>query len=124
VGTSSPHPHCQIYATNFTFKHVEMEMEAAAESGRAGDRNLFDQILRAEKADGRRIVSENADAVAFLPFFARWPYETWIFPKRRHATLATLSDQELEGLCAAFQETTRRYDLLYGMSFPYVMSLY
>jgi UDPglucose--hexose-1-phosphate uridylyltransferase len=65
-----------------------------------------------------------AGALAFIPFFARWPYETWIFPKRRHATLATLSDRELADLCGAFQETTRRFDLLYGMSFPYVMSLY
>jgi UDPglucose--hexose-1-phosphate uridylyltransferase len=124
VGTSSPHPHCQIYATNFTFKNVETEMEAAAEFGRAGGGNLFEQILKAEKADGRRIVSENGEAIAFLPFFARWPYEVWIFPKRRHATLATLTDKELVGLCAVFQETTRRYDLLHGMSFPYVMSFY
>lgn len=123
VGTSSPHPHCQIYATHFTFKHIEMEMEAVADFKKEKGENLFDRILKAE-AGGDRILCENKEAVAFIPFFARWPYETWIFPKRRHATLATLTDGELEGLCAAFQETTRRYDLLYGMSFPYVMSFY
>ncbi len=124
VGTSSPHPHCQIYAVNFVFKNVEMEMDASAEFARKEGKNLFESVLAAEKSDGRRILSENEEALAFLPFFARWPYEAWIFPKRRHATLATLSDGELEGLCAAFQEVTRRYDLLYGTSFPYVMSFY
>jgi UDPglucose--hexose-1-phosphate uridylyltransferase len=124
VGTSSLHPHCQIYGVNFTFKHVEAEMEAAAEFQKAGGGNLFDSILKTEKTDGRRLLGENSEALAFIPFFARWPYEAWIFPKRRHATLATMSDTELEGLCGVFQQVTRRYDLLFGMSFPYVMSFY
>ncbi len=124
VGTSNPHPHCQLYATNFPFKHVEQEMEAAAEFKKEKGQNLFDRVLEAERNDGKRLVAENAGALAFIPFFARWPYETWIFPKKRHATLATLTDTELNDLCSVFQQVTRRYDLLYNMVFPYVMSLY
>ncbi len=124
VGTSNPHPHCQLYATTFPFKHVEQEMESAAQYRKEKGRDLFETILEAEKSDGSRLVAENAAALAFIPFFARWPYEVWIFPKKRHATLDTLTDPELEGLCSIFQQVTRRYDLLYGMVFPYVMSLY
>ena len=124
VGVSSPHPHCQIYATGFTFKHIEMELEAVAEHRRERAGNLFAAILEEERRDGTRIVAENEHAIAFLPFFARWSYETWIFPKKRRATLAELDDQEVAGLAALYQEVTRRLDLVEGSSFPYVMSLY
>ncbi len=124
TGTSNLHPHCQLYATNFVFKQIEMELQALSDNQKRSGRNIFDEILEAEKNDGRRILAENDHAIAFVPFFARWAYEAWIFPKRRHATLSTLSDAELEGLCKVYQEVTRRYDLLYRMSFPYVMGIY
>jgi UDPglucose--hexose-1-phosphate uridylyltransferase len=113
-----------LYATTFPFKHVEMEMEAVEEMKFSEGGDLFREILDAEQNDGKRLVAENNGALAFVPFFARWPYEVWIFPKKRHATLATMSDDELGDLCAVFQQVTRRYDLLYDMVFPYVMSLY
>jgi UDPglucose--hexose-1-phosphate uridylyltransferase len=124
VGTSNLHPHCQMYATNFVFRHVEYEMEAVQDHRQKHGNNLFEQIIESERTEGRRILAENDHAVAFLPFFARWAYEAWIFPKKRHATLSTMTDKELEGLCSVFQEVTRRYDMLYNMSFPYVMNLY
>src|SRR5215208_8462496 len=69
VGVSNPHPHCQIYATNFVFKTIETEARASqrhfAETGRV----LFQDILSAEQKDGRRIVYENERAVAVLPYF-------------------------------------------------------
>ena len=124
TGTSSSHPHCQIYATNFTFKNIEQELRAAADYRREQNRNLFADIIAAEQEDARRIVAENEHAVAFVPFFARYAYEAWIFPKKRHATLASMADEELHGLAAVFRELTRRYDLLFRMSFPYVMAVH
>ena len=121
VGTSSPHPHCQIYATNFCFKHIEQEIKAQEKYEKG---NIFSDIIAQEQADGSRIIAENEHAIAFIPFFARYSFEVWIFPKKRHATLASLSVEELHALAEVYQELGRRYDLLYNMSFPYVMSLY
>ena len=62
VGVSNPHPHCQIYATNFVFKTIENE---AAISRRYWDENrrvLMEEIIAAEQADGRRILSQNDSA--------------------------------------------------------------
>ena len=73
VGTSNPHPHCQLYATSFPFKHVEMEMEAVEEMKSAEGSDLFREILEAEQDKGVRIVAEKPGALAFIPFFARWP---------------------------------------------------
>ena len=124
VGTSNQHPHCQIYATNFTFKNIEQEL-AASEAYRHDHRgNIFQSILDFEQKDGARIIAENEHAIAFVPFFAQYAYEVWIFPKKRHATLATQSDEELAGLVAAYQHVTRRYDRLFNMPFPYVMPFY
>lgn len=123
VGVSNPHPHCQIYAVNFTFSLVEKELNAEKEFRNETHRNLFDEILSFELASGERIVAENETACAFIPFFARYAYEIMIFPKKRHATLATMTDEELYGLAGAFQTVIRRYDALFGMPFPYVMSI-
>ncbi len=122
-GVSNPHPHCQIYATDFVFRHAEGHLAAARKYREATGGNLFAQIIRNEIEDGRRIVAENGGAVAFIPFFARYAYEVMIFPRNRHATLATMNDAELYDLAALFREVIRRYDALFGMSFPYVMTV-
>jgi UDPglucose--hexose-1-phosphate uridylyltransferase len=123
VGVSNPHPHCQIYAVDFPFRLVEQQLEAAAAYRAERGRGLFVDIIAAEQADARRIIAERPQALAFVPFFARYAYEVMIFPKRRHATLLSMSEEELRDLAGVFQETIRRYDGNYGISFPYVMSV-
>ncbi len=124
VGVSNPHPHCQIYATNFVFSLIEKELKASEEFLSEHRRNLFDEILSLELHSRERIVAENETACAFIPFFARYAYEVMIFPKKRHATLATMAEEELFGLAEVFQSVIRRYDSLYQMPFPYVMSIF
>jgi len=122
VGVSNPHPHCQLYATDFEFSLVQKEMRAAEKFKFETGNNIFAAIIAAEQKDQVRIIAENEGAIAFIPYFARYAYEVMIFPKNRHATLATLSDDELKQLAAVFQEVIRRYDTYFSMSFPYVMS--
>ena len=107
VGVSNPHPHCQIYATNFVFKTIETEARAGerhlAETGRV----LFQDILAAEHADGRRIIAENDSAIAFVPYFARYAYEVFVAPKATHPSLAALTDGERRDLAAVLQRRAR-----------------
>lgn len=124
VGVSNPHPHCQIYATNFVFKTIETEMRASRRHYDETGRVLFQDILRAEKQDGRRIVYENASAIAFLPYFARYAYECYVAPKATHASLAGLSPGEFHDLAMALKQLAVRYDNLWRMPFPYVMTLH
>ncbi len=124
VGVSNPHPHCQIYATNFVFKTIEKE---AAISGRYWDehrRVLMEDIIATEQADGRRILGQNDSAIAFIPYFARYAYETFVVPRQAHASLADLSPAELNDLAAVLEEVLIRFDNLWKMSFPYVMALH
>lgn len=70
VGVSNPHPHGQIYATNFVFKSIEVEADACGQDLAENRRPLFQDILAAEHEDGRRIIFEKDSAIAFLPYFA------------------------------------------------------
>jgi UDPglucose--hexose-1-phosphate uridylyltransferase len=124
VGVSNPHPHCQIYATNFVFKIIETEARAShrymAETGRV----LFQDVIKAEIEDGCRIICENETAIAFLPYFARYAYEVFVAPKATHPSIATLSSRELSDFAALLKQVLVKFDNLWHMPFPYVMPLH
>jgi UDPglucose--hexose-1-phosphate uridylyltransferase len=124
VGVSNPHPHNQIYATNFVFKTIETEARAGhrhfAETGRV----LFQDVIQAEKEDGRRIICENESAIAFIPYFARYAYEVFVAPKKTHSSLAGLAENELHDFAALLKQVLVKFDNLWQMPFPYVMPLH
>jgi UDPglucose--hexose-1-phosphate uridylyltransferase len=124
VGVSNPHPHCQIYATNFVFKTIEIELEAERAHLDETGRILFQDIILAEQSDGRRVLAENATAIAFLPYFARFAYEAFVAPKASHQSIADLSELELVDLASVLRQLLVRFDNLWQMPFPYVMALH
>ncbi len=126
VGVSNPHPHCQIYATNFVFRTIELEGEAQADYFAEHQRPMMQDIIRAEEDDGRRLLVRGGRdrALSFIPYFARYPYETYVMPRETRASLADLSVAELDDLADVLRETLIRLDNLWQMSFPYVMVLH
>lgn len=124
VGVSNPHPHGQVYATNFVFKTIATELAASARYRRETGRPLFADIITAAQADGRRILYEDAHAIAFLPYFARYAYEVYVAPKRAVQHVSALTEVEVDALARALQRVTVAYDNLWEMSFPYVMPLH
>jgi UDPglucose--hexose-1-phosphate uridylyltransferase len=124
VGVSNPHPHAQIYATNFTWKTFDTELEAQRRYAKDRGRALFTDIIDAEERDGRRILYADDKVIAFLPYFARYAYEVYVAPRRRVAHVSDLSDAETAALARALKDVTVRYDNLWRQSFPYVMPLH
>ncbi len=124
VGCSNPHPHGQIYATNFVFKTIEIELAASERHLADTGRGLMDDILAAELADGRRVLYEDAHTVAFVPYFARWAYEVYVVPRRRVAHVHDLGDEEAVSLARALSDVLVRYDNLWRQPFPYVQLLH
>jgi len=121
VGVSNPHPHAQIYATNFVFKTIETEARASLAYWEANRRPLFGDILCEEMRDGRRVICENDSAIAFIPFFARYAYEVYVAPKEAHASVASLSANERRDLADVLRQILVKFDNLWQMPFPYVM---
>lgn len=124
VGVSNPHPHCQIYGTNFVFKTIETEAKASQRHWEEHGRTLLSDVIAEEKKDGRRVLHENEHAIAFLPFFARYAYEVFIAPKAPRASLAELKEIELNDLALAMKNVLVKFDNLWRMPFPYVMVLH
>lgn len=124
VGVSNPHPHCQIYATNFVFKYIETEARVCARHLGETGRVLFQDILAAERDDGRRIVCETDSSVAFVPYFARYAYEVFVAPKTTRPHIASLSDDERRDFADVLRRTLIKFDNLWRIPFPYVMALH
>ncbi len=124
VGVSNPHPHGQIYATNFTWDTFDTELRAQQRYRHEHGRALFGDIIAAEIEDGQRVLYEDDHAVAFVPYFARYAYEVYLAPKRSVPHLHELHDAEVAALAAALRAVTVRFDNLWRQPFPYVMPVH
>jgi UDPglucose--hexose-1-phosphate uridylyltransferase len=120
MGASNPHPHGQIWATEF--RPTEPAKESA--QVQAYDGCLLCDYLAAEVADGSRVVEATDDWVALVPFWAVWPFETLVLPRDHHGSLPGLPDGSRDGLAAVLGRLTRRYDKLFAVSFPYSMGFH
>jgi UDPglucose--hexose-1-phosphate uridylyltransferase len=121
MGCSNPHPHGQIWATDFVpdLAAAEDTHQAAyfAQHGRA----LLADYAAREAADGERTVVETAHWLAVVPFWAAWPFETLLLPKFAVQRLPDLDAAARVDLAVALKKLTSRYDNLFQCSFPYSM---
>ena len=124
VGVSNPHPHCQVYATNFVFRTIELEAEACERYLNEQGRVLFRDIIQAEEQHSGRLLNAGPHALAFVPYFARYPYETFIAPRAPHANIAELSEMEIDHLAYSLSDALVRMDNLWRRPFPYVMAFH
>ena len=125
VGVSNPHPHCQIYATNFVFKTMEIEAEASAEHLAEHGRPLFHDIIAAEEADGRRLLVDKERALSFVPYFRALSLRD-VRCSARDAGQHRRPRRRRAGrvLPKCFGETLVRLENLWQMPLPHVMVLH
>lgn len=123
VGTSNPHPHCQLYAGNMIYGITARERDSARRCFAKTGRFLSQAIVERE-ADSPRLVARNSSFAAVVPWFARYAYEVLILPTRQASSLADLTADERTDLAALMCEVTVRYDNLWRMPFPYVMAVH
>jgi UDPglucose--hexose-1-phosphate uridylyltransferase len=124
MGASNPHPHAQIWATASLPTEPAKELAAAAAYRRAFDACVLCAYLERELAAAERIVYHNDEVVVLVPFWAIWPFETLVVP-RRHATgLDDLGAVARDGLAAAMRALTAAYDRLFDTAFPYSMGFH
>ena len=124
IGVTLNHPHGQIYAYPFVPPRVEKELEQSRLHQEKTGHCLLCDIAAEELRDGRRIVTENKSFVAYIPFFARYPYETHIAAKRHLQDLTQLSANEQKDLALILKQVLVAFDKLFNVSFPYMMVLH
>lgn len=82
MGCSNPHPHGQIWACDFLPNEAEQEDRHQREYAQRTGRALLWDVAQAEVQAGERVVCINDDWVAIVPFWAVWPFETLLLPRR------------------------------------------
>ncbi|WP_274915299.1 galactose-1-phosphate uridylyltransferase [Streptomyces sp. WZ-12] len=114
IGVTLGHPHGQIYAYPFTTPRTARMLDSLAAHRAATGRNLFDDVLARERADGRRLVLDGEHWVAFVPYAAHWPYEVHLYPKRRVPDLLALDGAARTEFPQIYLEVLRRFDRIFG----------
>lgn len=120
MGCSNPHPHCQVWTTSTMPEEPGKEILAMGKyrAEHAG-RHLLADYVKLEMDKGERIVWQNQGFLVVCPWWAVWPFEVLVIPKRHVRALVDLTDEERVWFAEAIQEVTRRYDNLFECSFPY-----
>jgi UDPglucose--hexose-1-phosphate uridylyltransferase len=124
MGASNPHPHCQIWATHS--EPNELVKESARQRLYTDQRQscLLCDYLALELRKGERIVCENDAFVALVPFWAIWPFETMLLPRRHLGALDEFADHDMRALAHILSQVTRCYDNLFATPFPYSMGFH
>lgn len=121
MGCSQPHPHGQIWASDFIPNEVAKEdihqRDWLAKNGTV----LLVAYAEAECRNGERIITENDHWLLVVPWWATWPFETLVLPKRHVLRLPDLTEDERNGLADILKQLTIAYDNLFETEFPYTM---
>jgi UDPglucose--hexose-1-phosphate uridylyltransferase len=125
MGASNPHPHGQIWATRNLPNELEKETHRQGEYFLQHGRALLLDYLMQELQNGERIVLANDDFCVLVPFWAIWPFETMILPRRRRiGGFDEMSAGEKTSLAEALSRLAKRYDSLFDAPFPYSMGFH
>ncbi|HET9888566.1 MAG TPA: galactose-1-phosphate uridylyltransferase, partial [bacterium] len=124
VGVTLHHPHGQIYAYPFIPPIAANELAEQSRHWREKGNGLLAAMLEAELEDGRRILYDGAQVIAFVPVCARFAYEVWIAPRRAAPSLVDLDAAEREDFARALRTVVRKYDGLWSRRFPYIMAMH
>lgn len=123
VGATLAHPHGQIYALPFIPPQIERHLASSRKFFKKTKKCLHCNVIREEKKLKERVVFENKHILAFVPFYARWPYEVHLYPKKHISSLLQMNRSETVDFAQALKKVTSAYDNLFSFPFPYMMVL-
>jgi UDPglucose--hexose-1-phosphate uridylyltransferase len=116
AGASLEHSHTQLIALPIVPREVRDEVDGSRLHFQTKERCVFCDILQQEATDGRRLIAENADVVALSPYAPRFPFETWILPKRHQALFEDAPRHEYVSLARLLGDILRRMNK--ALQFP------
>jgi UDPglucose--hexose-1-phosphate uridylyltransferase len=121
MGCSNPHPHGQIWASDFIPNEPAKELVQQQTWYKENGSPLLLDYAALELKTGERIVVQNEHWLAVVPWWAVWPFETLILPRRQVLRLPDLTVAERDALADLLRRVLARYDNLFETSFPYSM---
>ncbi|MFD1615451.1 UDP-glucose--hexose-1-phosphate uridylyltransferase [Gelatiniphilus marinus] len=119
MGCSNPHPHGQIWSQSTLPNEVEKKDNQQNAYYSKNKSSLLGDYLKQEIETKERVVFENDDFVVLIPFWAVWPFEAMIAPKKQYKDITQISEKESRAYAEAISVLTKAYDALFECSFPY-----
>jgi UDPglucose--hexose-1-phosphate uridylyltransferase len=110
AGAMLEHTHSQLIALPVVPKRVQEEMEIAKRYFDFKERCVFCDLIRQELKDGSRVVTETDLFVVLEPYAPRFPFETWVLPRRHHSHFETSDGQQLQNLAWVLKATLRKLE--------------
>lgn len=124
MGCSNPHPHGQIWAQSSIPHEVVLKSNHQLNHFNEKNTSLLSDYVSQELVLRERIVFENDNFVGLVPYWAIWPFETMILPKRHGINISDLTEHEKEAFAQALKNITQKYDRLFDTPFPYSMGIH
>ena len=121
MGCSNPHPHGQIWALDALPNEPSKEEFEQRRYWEESGRSLLVEYADLEAEKEERVVVQNDDWLAVVPYWAVWPFEILLLPRRPVQRLPDLREGERETLASILKRLLTRYDNLFETSFPYSM---
>lgn len=124
MGCSNPHPHCQLWVSSFMPNEPKLRDLHQREYYEKHGRPLLQDYVQKEMQKNERIVWQNSEWLIVVPYWAIWPFETMVLPKRQVQRFTDLDDSQKQELGHALQAIVSKYDNMFKCSFPYSMGWY
>ncbi len=124
MGASNPHPHCQIWATASIPEAPSKELAAQRAYLQSHSRCLLCDYVPLEERQQARVVCQNEDFVALVPFWAVWPFEILVCSRRHFGSMIKFAGEEVRSLSDILHRVTSTYDKVFGVPFPYSMGFH
>ncbi|HTL57543.1 MAG TPA: UDP-glucose--hexose-1-phosphate uridylyltransferase [Candidatus Limnocylindrales bacterium] len=121
MGCSNPHPHGQVWAGSALPNEPNAEDRQQRAHFEQTRTPMLLEIVRQETELAQRVVELNEHWVAVVPFWAIWPFEVLLLPRRHVLRIPDLSNVERDSLSETLRRVLTRYDNLFETSFPYSM---
>lgn len=110
AGASIEHPHAQIFGSGVIANSVGREMDGADRYFGINGACVFCDLINHEVREKVRIVYENSGYLSCTFFASRFPFETWIYPKKHGSQFENISKHEMENFADCLMETLYKFD--------------
>ena len=124
VGVTMPHPHGQMYGYSVVPKKMELELDAGLEHYNENCECIFCRMNKEEAEFKQRVICENEDFIAYIPFFADYAYGIYISAKKHKQYITDFTESERKNLGIIMRNIVGMYDNIFDFNFPYMMCMH
>ena len=115
IGVTLNHPHGQIYG------FPEIPPIIKKQASKQKESLLISNLVNSVNENLE--ISRDNNAISFVPYFARYPFEIWIAPFKKVDHAGFLNDEEINSMAILLKSSIKRLDKLFNKPMAYTMAI-